>query len=168
MMFVDGDDLLVGSLLGDAVEADGGRGGVDDLLAGVLLGVDGDALVGDLGGVAVFPVGLVGDDLSAAVGKGHAVLASHHIAVGVAGVVEVHTLVLILDSIGELEGHAGLMLGLGVGGGGGGVGGGGRGGIVVGGGAVGPGQGAAGQHHENGDLKPENRIIFGVLYYSWE
>jgi hypothetical protein len=73
-------------------------------------GVAGGALVGHLGVVTVLPVGGVTDDLGAAVGEQHAVLATHDVSVGGGVVREVSAVVVVLDGVVEVVGHAGLVV----------------------------------------------------------
>jgi hypothetical protein len=70
----------------------------------------GSALVGHHGVVAVLPVGGVADDLGAAVGKQHAVLAAHDVSVGLGVVALVDSGFVVLDGVVEVEGHAGLVV----------------------------------------------------------
>jgi hypothetical protein len=70
----------------------------------------GSALVGHLCVVAVLPVSGVADDLGAAVGKQHAVLAAHDVSVGHGVVALVDSGFDVLDGVDEVEGHAGLVV----------------------------------------------------------
>jgi len=72
--------------------------------------VAGGALVGHFGVVAVLPVGGVADDLGAAVGKQDAVLSADDVSVGSGVVREVGAVVVVLDGVVEVVGHAGLVV----------------------------------------------------------
>lgn len=127
--------------LGEALGVGGwGRGvGGRGVGSGLVHRVGGLALVGDVGDVTVVVVGGEGDDLGAAVGKKDAVRSGGDLAVAGLVVSEVVAGVVVLDGVGEVEGHARLLIG------GGSVG---RGGVWAGGGA---GHSHEGEHHE--DLK---------------
>ena len=69
-----------------------------------------DSLVGHFGDKAVVVVGGVCHDLGAAVGEQDAVRSFCHFAVAGLVVAEVVTAVFILDGVGEVEGHPGLLV----------------------------------------------------------
>lgn len=91
-------------LRGSVLVADAGAG------AELGLGVLGLALVGHVGVVAVLPVGGVADDLQTAVGQLHAVLAGDDVAVGHLVAAVVGAVVVVLDGVVEVVGHAGLVV----------------------------------------------------------
>ena len=71
------------------------------LVGGLVLRVDGDTLVFNVGDVAAVAVGVggVGDNLGAAVGKGHPVVAVGQLGIRCLGLTEGSTRVGILDSV---------------------------------------------------------------------
>jgi hypothetical protein len=70
----------------------------------------GSALIGNLSVISILPVGGVADDLGAAVGKQHAVLAAHDVSVGGGVVALVDSVFVVLDGVVEVKGHAGLVV----------------------------------------------------------
>ena len=120
---VHGGGVVRGGLVGGRLVCRGGvrcgvvgrrvvRGG---LVRGRVGLVDGLALVPDVGDVAVLVVGVVGDDLGAAVGEGDAVLAADDaVLVLRLLLVEVGAGVLVLDAVLVGEGARGQLVGVGV------------------------------------------------------
>ncbi len=141
--------LFLGRVVGS------GLGGVSSLVGGG--GVRGVALVLHVGDEAVVVVGVIGDDLGAAVGEGDAVLAVDD-AVLVLGLllVEVGAGVVVVDAVLVGEGARGDLVGV----------------VAVGGrvvrlrGTGGEGGGGAEDSEQGNELKQYKKVIDGEIFIS--
>merc|ERR1712168_297459 len=69
--------------------------------------------ISDLSDISALVCGSEGHNLCATIRKSHSVRSRGHMTITALIMGEVNTLVVILDGIGEVEGHAGLLVGWG-------------------------------------------------------